>query len=269
MSRRGVPVEIISDRGTNLVGASKELKKALEEMDEKCLMSEFITEETKWSFNPPASPHMGGSWERLIQSVKKILSQIVPTAHLPTEEVLRSTLIEIENILNSRPLTYVSVDNERSPALTPNDFLVGSSNGMKPLVPFDDSGLALRNTWKTSQVLANAFWKRWLAEYLPEITRRPKWFKPARPIQVGDVVIVVDPNSPRNCWPKDRIIATKVSKDGQVRSASGSGIYERPAVKIAVLDVGADRSEPNQGPTTRGDCCARPSCDTAPTNLHH
>ncbi|XP_055614748.1 uncharacterized protein LOC129761071 [Toxorhynchites rutilus septentrionalis] len=255
MSRRGVPIEIISDRGTNLVGTSKELKKALEQVDENRLMSEFTTEETKWSFNPPASPHMGGSWERLIQSVKKILIQILPTSHHPTDEVLRNTLVEIENIINSRPLTYVAVDNESSPALTPNDILVGSSNGLKPLVTYDDSGSALRAAWKSSQVLANIFWKRWLAEYLPEITRRSKWFKPARPIQVGDEVIIVDSNFPRNCWPRGRVIGTKPSNDGQVRSATvqtNSGVYERPAVRLAVLDVSTEKSEPDKDPATGG-----------------
>lgn len=259
IARRGTPIEIISDRGTNLVGASKELKEAMKDVNHEQLMAEFVTEETKWSFNPPASPHMGGSWERLIRSVKKFLQLILPTQRLPTDEVLRSTLIEIENIVNSRPLTYVPVDDEAAPALTPNCFLLGSTNGSKPMVLYDDSSAGLRNTWKTSQMLANVFWRKWLAEYLPEITRRSKWFAPVRPIKVGDIVIVVDPRFPRNCWPKGRVVATKLSKDGQVRSATVqtvSGLYERPAVNLAVLDVGAKESCLDQGPTTGGDCYA-------------
>lgn len=260
IARRGTPIEIISDRGTNLVGASKELKEAMKEVNQDRLMAEFVTEETRWSFNPPASPHMGGSWERLIRSVKKFLQQILPTQRLPTDEVLRSTLIEIENIINSRPLTYVPVDDEATPALTPNCFLLGSTNGSKPNVLYDGGSAALRNTWKTSQMLANIFWKKWVAEYLPEITRRSKWFTPARPIQLGDIVIVVDPRFPRNCWPKGRVVATKQSKDGQVRSATVqtvTGLYERPAVNLAVLDVGAKESNLDQDPTTGGDCYAR------------
>ncbi|KXJ70546.1 hypothetical protein RP20_CCG022873 [Aedes albopictus] len=105
-------------------------------------MAEFTTPTTSWRFNPPASPHMGGCWERLIQSVKKVLTAIKPQ-RVPTEEVLRSYLIQVENIVNSRPLTHVPVDNCSSPALTPNHFLVGSSNGSKPLVPYVDNPIAV------------------------------------------------------------------------------------------------------------------------------
>ncbi|XP_058816893.1 uncharacterized protein LOC131680191 [Topomyia yanbarensis] len=268
LSRRGTPVQIISYRGTNFIGADKELKKALADLDQNKMVAEFTTPETSWTFNPPASPQMGGCWERLIQSVKKVLAEIRPS-RLPTDEVLRNALLEVENIINSRPLTHVPIDHESSPALTPNHFLIGSSNGSKPLVPYDDSTTALRQTWKVSQMIANMFWKRWILDYLPTITRRTKWFLPTKPITVGDIVIIVDPNSPRNCWPKGRVVAVKPSKDGQVCSATvqtTSGLYERPAVKLAVLDVGANLSTRTQGPTTGGDCCAHPSCGNAPSN---
>ncbi|XP_055604381.1 uncharacterized protein LOC129752630 [Uranotaenia lowii] len=260
MARRGIPVEIISDRGTNFIGASKELKLALNEVNQEKIVAEFSSEDTKWSFNPPASPHMGGSWERLIQTVKRVLAVVFPTQRLPSDEVLRNALIEIENILNSRPLTYVPIDSESEPALTPNSFLQNSSTGCKPLVQFDDSGKALRRTWMVSQAIANAFWKRWVAEYLPEITRRSKWFSEAKPIKKGDIVVVVDPDSPRNCWPKGRVIDTKLAADGQVRSAvvqTVNGILERPALKLAVLDIGANDSDPDPGLDTGGDCDTR------------
>lgn len=219
-------------------------------------MREFTTPTTTWVFNPPATPHMGGSWERLIQSVKKILSEM-QLPRLPRDEVLRSSLIEIENIVNSRPLTHVPIETESSPALTPNHFLVGSSNGLKPLIPFNDSVKALQQAHKTSQTLVNIFWRRWVSEYLPTITRRTKWFAPVKPISVGDIVIIVDPKLPRNCWPKGRVLDTKVSKDGQVRQATvqtPTGIFQRSAVNLAVLDVGAKESRPEIGSATGGDC---------------
>lgn len=72
------------------------------------------------------------------------------------------------------------------------------------------------------------------------MTRRTKWFNRVKPIEVDDIVIIVDPNLPRHCWPKGIVIGTKIAKDGQVRSAivkTQSGVYHRPAAKIAVLDV--------------------------------
>lgn len=64
--------------------------------------------------------------------------------------------------------------------------------------------------------------------------------KKCDPLQVGDVVIIVDPNLPRNNWPKGIVKTICISKDGNVRSASvltNSGILNRPVAKLAKLDV--------------------------------
>lgn len=238
IARRGTPAVFYSDRGTNFVGTNRELKEAMAAINNNALMEEFTTSDTVWTFNPPASPHMGGSWERLVQSVKKNLA-MMRTTRRPSEEELRNALIEVEGTLNSRPLTHVPIDEVSAPALTPNHFLIGSSDGFKPLTLLDDSAVSLRRCWQISQTMANQFWKRWIRDYLPEITRRTKWHYAVKPIDVGDVVVIVDPDHPRNCWPKGRVIAT-VNKDGQVRRATvqtAKGVYERPAVKLAVLDV--------------------------------
>ncbi|XP_065093953.1 uncharacterized protein LOC135714509 [Ochlerotatus camptorhynchus] len=241
MARRGVPAVIYSDRGTNFQAASKELKAAMELLDHDKLANEFTSSCTQWTFIPPGSPHMGGAWERLIRSVKLNLAK-VQTSRLPTDEVLQNALVEVENTINSRPLTDIPVDDDESPVLTPNHFLLGSANGLRSWVPIDDSPVMRRNCWAQSQIMADMFWKQWVRDYLPTITRRTKWFTPAKPITVGDIVVIVDPKLSRNCWPKGRVIATHQAPDGQVRwatvqTASG-GIYERPAVSLAVLDVG-------------------------------
>ncbi|XP_055632470.1 uncharacterized protein LOC129772961 [Toxorhynchites rutilus septentrionalis] len=78
MARRGVPIKIYSDRGTNFTAASKELRVALQEMNQEAVIREIVSPDTEWVFLPPASPHMGGSWERLVQTVKKNLREINP-----------------------------------------------------------------------------------------------------------------------------------------------------------------------------------------------
>ncbi|XP_062538842.1 uncharacterized protein LOC134207140 [Armigeres subalbatus] len=252
MARRGIPAAIYSDRGTNFRATSKELKSAVEHIDQDVLMKEFTSNKTEWFFNPPVTPHMGGAWERLIRSVKQNLERL-QSSKLLTEEVLENTLVEVENIVNSRPLTNIPIDSDDSPVLTPNHFLLGSANGLRSWVPLDDNPILLRNSWKQSQLLADSFWKLWVRSYLPTITRRTKWFTPAKPIAVGDLVIIVDPKLPRNCWPKGRVIATCPASDGQVRwatvrTASG-GIYERPAVSLAVLDVGVEVNSLQEDPS--------------------
>lgn len=243
MARRGTPREIFSDNGTNFVGAERELCTAVKEVDSNELVKHFTTSFTKWQFNPPYSPHMGGAWERLVRSIKSVLYKIMPTRS-PNDELLRSMMSEVENTINSRPLTYIPIDNETAEALTPNHFILGSSNGMKPLAEFSEDPVILRSTWLTSQLYAQHFWTKWVKEYLPNLTCRTKWHEKVKPLSVGDLVVVVDPGSPRNVWLRGKVIDVKLSSDNQVRSAkilTKQGVLERPTLKLAVLDVATDQ----------------------------
>ncbi|XP_053667897.1 uncharacterized protein LOC128718276 [Anopheles marshallii] len=182
IARRGTPHDMISDRGTNFAGASRELDEALQELDHDALMKEFCGPRLKWTFNPPGAPHFGGCWERMVRSVKKILNQCV-FPRRPTDEILMSAFTEIEFILNSRPLTYVPLEDELAEPITPNLLLLGSSDGSKPPAKFCDNPVAIKSAWRMAQHAADLFWKRWVAEYLATLTRRTKWFRPVRPLK--------------------------------------------------------------------------------------
>lgn len=144
INRRGKPHEIYCDNGINFRGASRELKEAIDSLDMGQISNDFIEYEIKWCFNPPAAPHMGGVWERLVRSGKSNLHAITSDRSFK-EEILRSLLIEIENIINSRSLTYIPIEDENAEAITPNHFLIGSSNGNKPIGEFSDQIHILRN----------------------------------------------------------------------------------------------------------------------------
>lgn len=70
MVRRGQPIEIYCDNGTNFCGADAELRREFQNIDTNAILNQFTNATTKVKFNPPAAPHMGGSWERLVRSVK-------------------------------------------------------------------------------------------------------------------------------------------------------------------------------------------------------
>lgn len=240
IARRGPPMEIYSDNGTNFHGTCNELKRQ-QCIDSEILSTRFTTRNTKWLFNPPSSPHMGGSWERLIRSIKSSLEHMA-TIRNPNDEVLRGAFMEAEYSVNSRPLTYIPLDSESDEALTPNHFLLGSSRGLKeaPSRPTTEEAASLRCQWRRAQYLADLFWRRWVKEYLPTITRRTKWFEKTKPIEKGDIVLIVDAESPRNSWPKGKVLDVVTGRDGQVRQATvqtATGITTKPAVRLAVLDI--------------------------------
>ena len=96
--------------------------------------------------------------------------------------------------------------------------------------------------------LAEHFWRRCMAEYMPTPTERKKWIDDVRQLRVGDVVIVIDDQTPRGQWPLGLVTAVYPGPDGIVRSAMvrhrGTELH-RPAVKLALLlpDEEADSSD--------------------------
>ena len=86
-------------------------------------IGEFLLQkEVRWVFNPPAASHMGGIWERMIRSVRKVLNALLKNQS-PNDEGLSTLMGEVEAILNSRPLTKVSDGPNNLQALSPNHLL--------------------------------------------------------------------------------------------------------------------------------------------------
>lgn len=236
---RGVPRRIRSDNGTNFVGATTELQNAVALMDQDALQRECTSKGIEWLFNCPANPEAGGCWERMVRSIKKVLSVTLQEA-APHVETLRSHLIDAANVVNSRPLTHVAVDSAAAEPLTPNHFLVGAINST--LIPAENEVKlhCLRKQWRISQQLSTCFWRRWVLEYLPELTRRTKWHADVPSLKTGDLVVIVDETEPRGKWRRGIVEAVHSGRDGRVRQAdvrTSTGTLRRPATKLAVLDI--------------------------------
>lgn len=144
-------------------------------------------------------------------------------------------------MVNSRPLTYMPIDSENQAALTPNCFLMLSTSGVnQPATYMVEEGSASASNWNMLQYMLDQFWHRWVKEYLPTITKRTKWFADCKPVETGDLVVVVEEQQ-RNGWIRGRVLRVIPGRDGRVRSAvvkTASTILRRPVTKLAVLEVG-------------------------------
>ena len=127
ISRRGKPLKIRSDNGTNLVGSEKEIKAALNELNTSTINKYLSQYMIQFEFNPPTASHMGGVWERMIRSTKRILRTLLKELKV-NEETLITILTEVEMILNDRPITQTSDDPKDLEALTPSHILLLKSN---------------------------------------------------------------------------------------------------------------------------------------------
>uniref|UniRef100_A0A182R565 Uncharacterized protein n=1 Tax=Anopheles funestus TaxID=62324 RepID=A0A182R565_ANOFN len=75
-------------------------------IEEEC--AEKLTgAQTAWRFIPPGTPHMGSSWERMVRTAKETLAVLQEGTRL-TDEIVLTSILEAEDLVNSRPLTYVA-----------------------------------------------------------------------------------------------------------------------------------------------------------------
>ncbi|KAF8783232.1 hypothetical protein HNY73_013424 [Argiope bruennichi] len=130
-----------------------------------------------------------------------------------TLKKLNTLVVEIEAILNSRPLSPLSVDPTDLQPLTQGHFLVGSS-----LLSFTEQDTAVQFIFQVearSRTLKSKFWDRWSREYLQQLHQRQKWKNPQPNLKEGDLVILKDDHKPLQ-WKLARIKRTISGPDGLV-----------------------------------------------------
>ena len=238
ISRRGTPLEVWSDNGTNLVGACAEFRKGLSEMNNDLIHQYAVKLDVEWHFNPPSASHMGGIWERLIRTVKRVFSSLSNVNSRLSDEGLETLFCEVECIVNGRPITKVSDDVNDPSCLTPNHLLLLRE---QPSVVITKSNAVdvYKQRWRCVQYIAQQFWTRWIKEYLPELQKRQKWLKVHKNVKVGDVVLVLEENTPRGVWPMGLVVEVTHGSDGLVRAAkirTKSTTLTRPITKLILLE---------------------------------
>ena len=244
VGRRGAVRQLRCDQGTNFVGATSELKAALAEMEDDAIARELLKDKCDWvryKMNHPHSSHMGGSWERMIRSIRNVLSVLLSThGYRIDDEQLHTFMVEAEAIVNSRPITYLSSDVADSLPITPQQLLTLKSRiVLPPPGIFLKEHIYCRKRWRAVQYLADQFWIKWKSQYLSSLQERSKWHKTELNVKAGDIVLVKEADAtPRNAWPLARIMETTRGTDGLVRAAKlkmNGVLYTRPIHKMVLL----------------------------------
>ena len=239
VSRRGLPEEVLSDNGSNFVGGKRELSELVNLLDNEKICNSLANKGIKWTFNPPLAPHFGGVHESMIKSAKRAIYAVLNHADINDEE-LHSAFVGVEDLLNSRPLTYQSSHPNDALPLTPNQFLHGRIGGEFAPSNVDDLAYSMRKRWRRVQELVRHVWNRWMQEWVPELRRRQKWTTKNRDFQVGDMVLVIEKDIPRGQWNMGKIENIYPGKDGHVRTVKvkvRGSLYVRPITKLCHLEL--------------------------------
>ena len=169
-ARRGLPKRMVSDKGKTFKSAVKTVRSI---MTNEKVTNKLSGRKAEWVFNIERAPWWGGIFERMVRSTKHCLKKMIDPTKLSYDELL-NILAEVEAIVNSRTLSYVSPRDLKEP-LTLSHLFVG-----RRLLSLPDSSYYEQKmgdeTFMTPEVLnkrmvllnrlMQTFWQRWKSEYL-------------------------------------------------------------------------------------------------------
>ena len=251
-ARRSLPSLMLSDNASTYLAVAEDLKILFESND---VQEALGRQSVNWRFIPKRAPWYGGFWERLIgltkQAVKKTLGRT-----LISLDQLQTVVVEIESMLNDRPLTYVSSDLLDPQPMTPSHLLYGRRIQQAPHPIADQEELAdpsvvhgkdLRKQVDKLTQLIEHFTSRWKREYLTSLREFHKVSRRGSTQLIRrDVVIVHEDNTPRLHWRLAVVEDLIKGDDGQVRAAhikTSSHKTTRPVAKLYPLEVHSELSD--------------------------
>jgi hypothetical protein len=111
--------------------------------------------------------------------------------------------------------------------LTPNHFLFGNLGGAVCSENVDPA-------------LVDHFWTQFIREYLPLLSKRKRWQEFVKDLEVGELVLQIDPNVPRGQW-KLAIVEEVYPSDSdnkiwRCRIKTSDGTYDRPITQLVSLE---------------------------------
>ncbi|KPJ02096.1 hypothetical protein RR46_01492 [Papilio xuthus] len=235
-SRRGLPATVTSDNMTTFVGAANEVDIFFKTYS-KDIQSELGNRGIEFQTIPPYSPHFGGLWEAAVKSIKYHLKRVLSLTHLTFEE-MSTCLVQIEAVLNSRPLTPLSTDPADLSCLTPAHFLIGRSLLTVPRPPIGDVKINCLDRYQRVQKLKEHFWDRFSLDYVHLLQQRVKWRAPSTNLPLDTLVLVRERNQPPLLWCLGRVVGVHPGRDGVTRVAdikTRKGVIRRAFNNICPL----------------------------------
>ncbi|GFS92185.1 integrase catalytic domain-containing protein [Trichonephila clavipes] len=196
-ARRGRISTLMSDNATNFKGAAAELNRFIKLICNKneTLANYFASEAIQWKFIPPRSPNFGGLWEAGVKSFKHHLYRTLVNSKITFEE-FETIIIQIEGILNSRPLVPLSDNINEYEVLTPGHFIIGRPISAIPEPAILDISDNRLSRWQYTTKCVQTIWKRWKNDYLNHLQQRNKWQFEKNNVAVGCLVLLKENDLP-------------------------------------------------------------------------
>ena len=184
----GRPAKIISDKGSQLVGAQRELE------EWEAWGNQVKQTGTEWLFTPTACPWRNGQTERCVALAKHTLSHVLEAHTLLSFAELEAALINVADVINKRPLAVRDFGEADFHPVSPSDLLLGRAHGYRPgqgeQAEEHSDQLNLPNRLEAIEELVKQWWRRWVDMAFPLFCPRKRWTQPHRNLSQGDIVML-------------------------------------------------------------------------------
>lgn len=157
-SYRGYPKLLISDNGSQMIGAERELHLMTQGWDNMQLKEFCANRGMTWQFTMPLAPHQNGCLETMVKTMKCALKNAIGDAVLTPFE-LCTCLLEATNLVNQCPIGRVPNDPGDGAYFCPNDILLGGATNTVPQGSFPHTNNP-RHRFEFCQKSVDSFWKK-------------------------------------------------------------------------------------------------------------
>ena len=247
--RRRLPKLLISDNATNFKHTEKMLQMISQQSNVK---SELDQHGIEWNFTPSRAPWFGGLYERMIGCLKKELDKLTHADEF-TKHDFKKNLLEIERVLNSRPIT----SGLKEEIITPNHILQGGAVIHDDSLNTLDKEIILEEQLKirkqlpvlyyTQKKRLQRFWDLFWEQYIEPLrfTVDKSQNKHIRIPVVGDIVMLYEKDIRKQDMQKAVVTRLIYSSDGKIRQvevrlASGA-LSIRAISQLLCLELEAER----------------------------
>ena len=246
MAAKGDVKLIISDPGSQLKGANKELISWRKDWDEQMLVRFGAKKSLDWLFIMPDSQHQNGAAEvmiKMVKGVKKAFLKSMGEQVLSLNE-MSTMMAEISNLVNQRPIGVKPNTNTHPEFLSPNSLYLGrcsdriSSGPFQSGQMFNDDPKHARDRFQLVQAITNQFWKNWIKLYFPSLLLRHKWHTSRRNLKVEDICLLQDESLFRSEWRMAKVMEVYPDKTGTVRNV---------LVQVKPIQDGSSKYKSSQG----------------------
>ena len=158
----------------------------------------MLTVDILWKYILEKSPWWGGFYERIIGIIKNCLKKVIWKSCLRYYEV-ETVLVEIEHMLNSRPLTYMSEENYAE-SITPLHLLYGrdinrKNSDINHFIELSEASDARKQLSNLQQIISHIN-KRFYNECILALREGHQYDRQSHPhlhnVSIGDIVLVKD-----------------------------------------------------------------------------